>query len=77
MKVLPFKRKQEDQDLSSVEKSLNLSVVAHQKLERLESLLDQGQILNNEDLVSDLKKLNLSLDFILKRSTSEKYKKVV
>lgn len=78
MKVLPFKRKQEDQDLNAVDKSLNLCMVAHQKLEAIESLLDQGKVQNSLETAGDLRKLNATLDLMLKRLTvEEKYKKVV
>lgn len=77
MKVLPFKRK--DENLSSVDKSLNLADVCHQKLEQLEKVLNtEGSVPDSENCAVELKRISHSLDLVLKRVTIKpEYKKVV
>lgn len=76
MKVIPFKRK--NQELGAVDKSLNLTDVCHQKLEEIESVLNGDDVQEAEFCASELKRINVSLDFILRRvKVQDKYKKVV
>jgi hypothetical protein len=76
MKVIPFKRK--TQELGAVDKSLNLTNVCHQKIEQIESVLNSEETQEAEFCASELKRINASLDLILRRvKVQDKYKKVV
>lgn len=80
MKVIPFKRKS-NMELSSTDKSLNLAEVCHQKLEEIEQILnsENNQVpMDAENCSSELRKINASLDLLLKHiKVDQKYKKVV